>query len=502
MSPEKRQPYIESPSPSSLAEDLAEASKVHDATDSEDELPEVAELIKRDAATKHAEELKELKQRALAIKYTEHVVKDDEEDDLVISLDPKVAVKEEEHRRAGKQSRPSAARRIVENFAHINPTTRAKKISVLSPNRVRKDFPSIIQDPSLASSAKDINRVMLMKAQDQASQEIKRKEEEWAKHGGRLAKKVLTPVKDFECAMKIIAGKGLETFEVAKTCQMDVDAEDTNKDDEGTPDLRDSASPRSVDDEDKVEDLAMDGDTTMVVDDDDMEEDADFTKVNQFRRKYLVSDSEEENDENALVKHDNMKERQCSTSSDTATEDDHNKENDRELVYEESENKENMNVIPYSPLPETIFHLTNQGGRSLSIEAINRRGETGPNGDSTGQRKPFQLLSEGSPKSQQFSPSTLTQSFASKLQHASPPSGTLAPAPILKPFLASQGLATLGGFSQFSQEPDVFTAPLQPGFTEFYKSGLEQRNSQITYKDRNSVSSSQVNGSPFLYISS
>lgn len=499
MSPGKKQrQHIESPSPSSPAEEPAKVPNVPDPTDSEDELPEVAELIKRDAT----KELKELKQRALEIMFKEPATGDGgDDDDLVIGVDPKVAVKEEEeHRRLGRQSRPSTARRIVEQFAHVNPTIRAKKYSVLSPNRVRKDFPSIIQDPLLAGSSTDINRIMLKKAQDQASREIKRKEDEWTKHGGHLAQKILAPVEGFECAMKTIAGKGLETVKAKKYTGMDVDeedGEDTDKDDEWTPDRRVSASPRSVDHDGRVGDITVDEDITMVADDEDMDvEDADITKVNRSHRTLFVSDSEEEeNDENAPVKPVNTKDRRSSTLSDMSTEDEHNKENDRKLLYEESEDKENMNVVRHSPLSKkpTIFDLTEQGG-SLSFEAPSRsRGKIELNGDGAGQRRPFQLLSEESPKSKPFSPSTLTQSFASKLQHASPLSSTLAPAPTLKPFLASGGLMTLGGFSQFSQaEPDVFAAPLQPGFSELFETGTEQRKPQITLKNNNEITADQV----------
>jgi mediator of replication checkpoint protein 1 len=497
----KQRQHTESPSPSS-PEEPAKAPNVPDPTDSEDELPEVAELIKRDAT----KELKELKQRALEIKYKGPITGDDgNDDDLVIGVDPKVAVKEEEeHRRSGRQARPSTGRRIVELFAHVNPTIKAKKSSVLSPNRVRKDFSAIIQDPLLACSGIDINRIMLKKAQDQASREIKRKEEEWTKHGGHLAQKILAPVEGFECAMKNIAGKGLETVKAKKYNGMDVDeeyGEDTDKDDEWTPDQRVSASPRSVDHDGRAGDITVDEDITMVADEDMDVEDADITKVHQ---KVFVSDSEEEeeNDENAPVKPVNTKDRRSSTLSDISTEDEHNKENDRKLLFEESEDKENMNIVRRSPLSKkfTIFDLTEQGGSS-SFEAPSRsQGKVELNGDGGGQRRPFQLLSEESPKSKQFSPSSLTQSFASKLQHASPLSSTLAPAPTLKPFLASGNLTTLGGFSQFSQaEPDVFAAPLQPGFSELFETGTEQRKSQITLKNKNEITADQVSSSSSCY---
>jgi len=501
LSPGKKQrQHAESPS----SEEPAKAPNVPDPTDSEDELPEVAELIKRDAT----KELKELKQRALEIKYKGPTIGDDgdDDDDLVIGVDPKVAVKEEEeHRRLGRQSRPSTARRIVELFAHVNPTIKAKKSLVFSPNRVRKDFSAIIQDPLLASSGIDINRMMLRKAQDQASREIKRKEEEWTKHGGHLAQKILAPVEGFECAMKAIAGKGLETVKAKQYNGMDVDedyGEDTDKDDEWTPEQRVSASPRSVDHDGRVGDTPVDEDITMVADDDDMDvEDADITKVH--RKLFVFSDSEEEeNDENAPVKPVNTKDRRSSTLSDMSTEDEHNKENDRKLLYEESEDKENMNIVRHSPLSKkfTIFDLTEQGGSS-SFEAPSRsQGKIELNGDGAGQRRPFQLLSEESPKLQQFSPSNLTQSFASKLQHASPLSSTLAPAPTLKPFLTDGGLKTLGGFSQFSQaEPDVFAAPLQPGFSELFETGTEQRKSQITLKNKNEITADQVSSSLSSY---
>jgi hypothetical protein len=92
-----------------------------------------------------------------------------------------------------------------------------------------------------------------------------------------------------------------------------------------------------------------------------------------------------------------------------------------------------------------------------------------------------ELISEESPSS--LPPLILTQSFAAKLQQASPLHGTLAPTPTLKPFLVGREDSNgFDGFSQFSQrEPDVFGAAplLQPGFSDSFENATEGRKSSI-----------------------
>ena len=89
-------------------------------------------------------------------------------------------------------------------------------------------------------------------------------------------------------------------------------------------------------------------------------------------------------------------------------------------------------------------------------------------------RRPLgELLSEESSITSPIVHTSFTQSFAAKLQQASPSSNTLTS------FLSREGpQPAFDGFSQFSEvEPDKFRpAPLlQPGFSELFESATERQ---------------------------
>ena len=465
--------------PSVLPAEHGRGPELPDSDDSEGELPEVGELLKQDAEKRSAEELKKIKN--FALKQPKVVTYDvDDDDELVVSTNPRAAVKEEEEHRRSKQSRPSAARKVLAQYGNVKTT---KKATIISPSRIRKDFTSIIQDPSLTS--REFTRVMLLKAQEHATREIRKKEEEWTKHGGHLAAKVSVPVEGFELAVKAIAGQGLEKVKARKSHQMDVDGDSSEEDEEWTPDLRGSASPASGE---GLEDGAGidgnefgDADITMVAEEGDWDDsDADKTKVHKSRRNFVLDSDGEDADENMPVKSIHQKNRRASTSSGLATEDENDKENNTKLMYDQGEDKENVRVVRHSPVSKrhSIFDLTERGLASSS-PGSHIFGDERNHFEDGGleQRRPFQeLMSKESPESKIPSPSTLTQRFANQL-HQTSPLGSLAPAPSLKPFLAESCSSTsFGNFSQFSQpEPAVFAAAgLQPGFSELFESGTEK----------------------------
>lgn len=475
-SPNGECPQVES-LPSALPAEHVLDAELPDSDDSEGELPEVGELLKQDAEKRSAEELKKIK--VLALKQPKVVTYDVDDDELVVSTDPKVAVKEEEEHRRSKQSRPSAARRVIAQYGNVKTI---KKATVISPSRIRKDFPSIIQDASLTSQ--EFARVMLLKAQEQATREIRKKEEEWTKHGGHLAAKVSVPAEGFEVAVKAIAGQGLENVKARKSHQMDVDGDTSEEDEEWTPELRGSASPAP--DEGPENEAGIggnefgDADITMVAEEGDWDDsDADKTKVHKSRRNLVLDSDGEDADENTPVKSIHQKNRRSSTSSWLATDDENDKENNTKLMYDQGEDKENVRVVRHSPVSKhSIFDLTERGLASSSPGSHIFGAERNDFEDgSLEQRRPFQeLMTKESPESKIPSPSTLTQRFANQLRQTSPLPCSLAPAPSLKPFLAeSCDPASFGSFSQFSQpEPGVFAAAaLQPGFSELFESGTE-----------------------------
>jgi len=445
-----------------------------DPDDSEDELPEITELLQEDAKKRHAEDLKKMKKRVLEQR-TVAILQDSEDDDLVISTDPRTAIKEEAENRRSKQSKLSMARKTVAHLAQVNPAAQAKKLSVLSPSRIRKDFPSVIQDVTISGSSADLQRIMFAQVKEHEFREIRRKEQEWTRHGGHLAPKPIALAENFECAVKAIAGKGLETVKFRKSSRMGAESDnnsDTDEDEEWGPDTRGSTSPKTnqAQNDDGVETqetMLADGDITMVAEDqnaDDSESDADFTRLHKSRRNLVLSDSDEE----VIDKHGLAElEFPRSPTVGLATEDEYDKENNTKLMYDQGEDKENKRVVRHQPISKrhTIFDAADSilsspepASRNFCLDGVN-----------SNTRRPFQeLLSEG-PKLATPSP---TQTFVSKLQQASPLVSTLAPAPTLKPFL-SEG----SGFIGFSQvEAEAFgAAPLQPGFSDLFESGTEKR---------------------------
>lgn len=446
-----------------------------DPEDSEDELPEITELLQEDAKKRYAGDLKKMKKRALE-QQTAVVLQDSEDDDLVISTDPKTAIKEEAENRRSKQSKLSMARKTVEHLAQVNPAAQAKKLFVLSPSRIRKDFPSVIKDVTISGSSADLQRIMFAQVKEHEFREIKRKEQEWTRHGGHLAPKPITLAENFEYAVKAIAGKGLEIVNARKSCPMGAESDnnsDIDEDEEWGPNTRGSTSPeinqaQNDDDVETQEIMLADGDITMVAEEQNADDsDADFTRVHKSRRNLVLSDSDEE----VIDKHGLAElEFPRSPTVGLATEDEYDKENNTKLMYDQGEDKENKRVVRHQPISKrrTIFDVADS---ILSSPESTPRDFCLDDVNST-TRRPFQeLLSEG-PKANLFASSGSTQTFVSRLQQASPLASTLAPAPTLKPFL-SEG----SGFIGFSQEePEAFgAAPLQLGFSDLFASGTEKR---------------------------
>lgn len=476
--------------------------------DSDDGLPDTRNMMKQNAS-----KLKDLKQRALE-QSTRHLATGDEDDDdlEVVRGNPKVVAKEEaESRRSGQKPRVSTAMKMVAQLAHVNTAKQARKSDVRSPGGVQKHFNSVIVKHTTVGTSAELSRLTFAKAQEVARRETRKKEDEWQKHGGRLGAKSAAPGQDLATTLQDIARKGREVVSTGGADRMDVDGDDEDPEDEDyNPALRGSASPEPEGEEEELDEeegaendenlpISVDADITMVAEDDDSEEHA--LKVRTRRNVVVASDSEEdgndENDENAPIKQSpvlpSSRYRRSSTSSDLMTEEE-DKENNTRLMYDRSEDKENTRIVRHTPLsatPTSIFDLHALASTTSSPEN-RRQGFPGESSDDdtagrepgSAKRRPFQdLLSEDSPKSTGLQPTNLTQSFASKLQQASPLPSTIAPAPTLKAFLG-EGSSTKnfsGGFSQFPDgEGDVFGAAplqLQPSFSDLFESATEKQKS-------------------------
>ncbi|CAA7260269.1 unnamed protein product [Cyclocybe aegerita] len=453
-----------------------------DRSDSDSDLPDIGEVLKYGVAeSKRKKQLQEMKKRALEaqLKAASTAAADDELE--IVRADPKTTIKEEvDHRRSGKGRRVSEGRKRQLQLAHINPTKMSTKPNALSPEKIKKDFVTVItQHKTVAGSQAHLNQLLAVKAEEEARRLKQAKEEEYKRHGGHIATNPFAQTQGLAIAFQEIAERGLQAVKTKNDDQMVVDdGEDEDEDEDWDPALRGSVSPEPNEEaEDEAdennENMTFDEDITMV-DDADADADEENRKVPQRRRNIVASDSEEENDENAPAPMRRTEYCRSTSSFELMTEDDQDKENDTRGLLDHSEDKENAAVRRQA----SIFDLHNMRSGPSSPNttprdrSAHRRSDLGEG--SSGERRPFQeLVSEESPTSTQVQTTNLTQSFAAKLQQESPLPSTLGPPSSLRPLLGETSLKSISGFSQFSNagEADGFApASLQPGFSDLFES--------------------------------
>ncbi|KJA24601.1 hypothetical protein HYPSUDRAFT_478483 [Hypholoma sublateritium FD-334 SS-4] len=412
------------------------------------------------------------------------------------------SVKEEEVRRSAKKDHISSTRRQQLQLAHVNPA-KHKKSNTSVPRRPVEISPSHVLRQSDRLDQASLSRVLVAQAVKEAQTITEKKAAEWEKHGGHVNAAPEIPAKGLAAAMQTIAEQGLKVAEASAANRMDTDDDEDEDDDDWDPTLRGSASPEPTgnydpgsgdendqnhendendEDNENDEDTPVQQDVDMANVEDSEENENEDRTIRSARRMVITSDSEgenDENDENAPIQH------RATSSAESLGEDEHDKENNNELMYDHSDDKENTAVVRHPLLtrgsrgvfdditapasPEGL--MADWGARSQRLSAEDD-GKT---------RRPFQdLLSDRSPSATQLS-SSLTQSFATQLQQASPLPSTLAPAPTLKSFLGSGSVNSMSfsGFSQFSEGGDSESfgpVPLlQPGFSDLFGSATERQ---------------------------
>ncbi|KDR83459.1 hypothetical protein GALMADRAFT_219286 [Galerina marginata CBS 339.88] len=471
----------------------------HD-SDEDSDLPDIGEVltksINEDSKKKN---LDQIKKRALEQQKRTVVLSDDDDDLEIVQANPKVAVKEEEHRRSAKK-RPSEGRKRQLNLAKVNPTKQAaRNASVLSPRRMQNDIAYALRNSEAgAIQPKDLNLILATAVQKRAQETSKKKEEEWKRHGGRVSAGTAIQPGGMASVVDAVVGQHLKATKMGDTADMDIDDEEDPSDEEWDPALRGSASPESAEGDDVEENDENSPDISMV---DDSEAHEDEPRVRAPRRRLVTSDSEGENENDENAENVPMKSasqklyRRATSSCDIATEEEDDKENNTKLMYDRSEDKENTAVVRHATLslaPRSLFNGDDIATPPLSPVGVLgswiAREPTVELGDesSAERRKPFkELISEESPLSTQIRPTNLTQSFAAKLQQASSSPSTLAPPPTLKAFISSAGSSSKsfsGGFSQFPDgDTDVFGAAtkLQPGFSDLFESTTQKQKSPM-----------------------
>lgn len=456
----------------------------------DEELPEVSNIFVERLAQQKKADLLEKKKRALQMQKHQAAPLPESDDDVALEIvlpNPKTGVHEEdEHRRSANKKHISEARKQQLRLAQIGASKmKAAKSPVAAPDvrTVQVGSSNLLRDGKRLDQ-QALNRLMVSRAKEAARKMASLKEEEWQKHGGRLAEHPETQAEGLAAAFHTIVAKAAaaqqETDFERNDDEENGDEEDAS-DDDWTPEMRGSVSPEPENgapqdddeegnqdaEEENDENAALEYDTTMVE-----ENDAEVLaepKIRTSRRMVVASDSEEdENDENAPASPSNRASYRRATSSAELTEGEQDKENN---AFDLGDNKENfggsrtLSAFDFPPSPTQSSSATvRDSRRSQWADALR----------TTQQRKPFQDLLPDDGLASPTQPS-----FAAKLlQSSQTPVAT--PGSSLKPFIGGglQSAKSFGSFSQlFDGEGDTFgSAPLlQPAF-----GGLSESSSQKT----------------------
>lgn len=442
-----------------------------DQNDSDDsDLPEISNIFKQNVEDTKKQVLREAKERALACLQRPSAANDDDDDLEIVSLSSaKAAVKDEDNqRKSGNKPRISEGRKRQMQFSKVSLRMQEmERPFTLSPGRG-----GLVK---LADQTM-LNQLIAVEARKEAQRVTRKKEEEWRKHGGQVSANIIGQSQGLANVVKTIVEQGLKAVEARKTGSMD---EDEDSDEVWEPEPRGSASPKILPidaDSEPDKNLLPNEDVTMT-DEFEVTEDGASIRARTARRRIVDSESEDENgneNENmhpgelAIPREERY--RRSISSCELPTEDEYDKENNVSLMYDRSEDKENNAVVRH---PTSIFDIRRD---SPSLSDFTHSGSQDEKtlldeGSNLDRRRPLgELPSEESPMASPIGP---PQSFAAKLQQASPSSATLTP------FLARERLQpAFDSFSQFSEgEPDIFhPAPLlQPGFADLFESAMEGR---------------------------
>lgn len=467
-----------------------------DSDDDDFEPPPVSEMLEDIMEKSRRKDLQNMKQKLILSNKTpvDLDLGDDDDDLEIIPRSPtKMALAEQ---RKTKERRISEGRKRQMQLAKVRPA-KAVPILGLSQNGIAS---IISQQATTTVDQLVLNRIMAAEVRKEAQQSTKRKEEAWQKHGGQLRTRPEVQTEGLSIAVDSLAEKVLKAAELNAAHTMDIegDDEDEGSDEDWSPDFRGSDSPEPAEQdagdeqEEDVEKALMDEEAILVAEESLDDDDDGKFRISTSRRMIVQSDSDDEIDENMPVKPQALQRyRRSTSSSELYTEDEQDKENDTAFMYDGTEDKENQALARRQSLSNSsrsIFNITDVRSPSVSPTFPSREWNA-RNGDIQlelggvrEQRSPLkELISEESPSS--LRPSTITQTFAAKLQQASPLHGTLTTTPTLKPFLVGKESSNgFDGFSQFSQrEPDVFGAAplLEPGFSDLFENATEGRKSSI-----------------------
>ena len=493
-----------------------------------DDLPEAGELIleeqKKQDQLQMQRKLQEQKQRYLAVQAATPGLPGVEDDGLEIvpMEEMQVAVKEEEVGwKSGKKMRITEGRKRQLMLGGIQPGRQAHK--ELQPDDGRVPFIGSVakrkgKKGTPVMTQRELNETLVARVFDANKEETRKKEEEWARRGGKLTDTTEGALVSTDDMWKTYAARILKAEERRETA---TGADDGSSDEDWEPEMRGSisSSPKSEgDDKDEegdeqrvVKELPMeedvDADVTMVNPEDeappanDDVEDRPLKNMRPSRRALAIVDSdsdEQPNDGrdpngtiNSLVFSQertggngipvsSINHRGSLSSMDERTEDEGDKENNTRLMFDRSEDKENKAVVRHAaaytkPLvgarKSSLFDLEHEIERGLSMSPVLRPlgVDADDEDDGNGGTQRFNTLLDADPF---ISPSRTCKppsSFTSRLQQALP--GTaLVP---LNPFIGKEGAP-----AEFPDQPTRFGgSPSQAGFSDLFNSGTEKQKS-------------------------
>ncbi|KAF8138155.1 MRC1-like domain-containing protein [Boletus edulis] len=348
------------------------------ADDSDDEMPSVTSIIQQESGK--WQRLQAMKQVALQHgdnKKAFDVNSEDEDEDLLIVNDDMHAVAREE---AAQRRLDKAHGSPVKNIATLrrinHPSVRPV---VVSPRKLSKQALHELAQPSFARpgkslkgqlTKKQLDQLMIMQHTEEQLKSIKRHEEEWVKGGGRLSRDTDGdgPQTSLSQKLGVYAELGLKAMDTGGAVEDEASADESDED--YTLDLRGSASPkpRNADEGDSEPSDKME---ISQVPQPQIDDDGDEEVVAPLRRHksgqrhprvVLGSDDEER------PLHVDMPsvQRDSTSSMESQTEDENDKENSVGLMYDRSEDKENKAVVRHElSSPEMTF-----GSRLGSVQAI------------------------------------------------------------------------------------------------------------------------------------
>lgn len=496
----------------------------------DEEMPDMADLLAENERERKARELAEYKLRLVAEQQARaHVNDQASDDDLVIESSMHVVADEEAKERnveKAKHIRPSEGRKRQLMLGGIGSSKIGKhRKDAHSPaNKIRWDkLAESAKSEFAAKSGKygkeevsrlskaDLDRIMFEKATMVGAEQDRLKREEWESRRGKSAQSgVGMEVKAF--TLDEIARRGQENAaKTARMDDMDEDSEEEAEDADWVPEERGSVTPEprelgSGEEDEEEQRAGSEAEVAEEVQTDNEETEEETEGKENFRRpkrprrsapQRAVLDSDEDDDtenvnplqkqpsigrilvpdtsfieENVAPRMPPMPHRGSLSSFDSPTEDENDKENNTQLMFDKSDDKENKAVVRHSPKTgrhaSSLFGLEDGMRRTLSMSpsAVNFSADD----ESDKPRRAFKSLREDEDDPFAFSPSVT--SFNARLQRRSPSSGSLkSPPPLF-----AQTQRPLEFSQSFEDGEDEHSAAiaksgLQPGFSDLFKSG-------------------------------